>query len=225
MLISAIDHNKYVGRIGIGRVFRGSRATSTRRSRRSRATARSRRAAAHEAADVRRTRTHRGRGSRRPATSSASPASRVSTSATRSPTRECPEGIHAVAVDEPTVAMFFIVNTSPFAGREGKYLTSRQIRERLMRELESNVALRVADTGSRRHVRSARPRRTASFDPDRDDAPRRLRTRGLQAAGHHHRARRREDGAGRVRRHRRAGRVRRPGHRGARAAQGDRCRT
>jgi GTP-binding protein len=56
--------------------------------------------------------------------------------------------LHAVAVDEPTVSMFFMVNASPFAGREGKYLTSRQIRERLMRELESNVALRVADTDS-----------------------------------------------------------------------------
>ncbi len=44
--------------------------------------------------------------------------------------------------------MFFSVNNSPFAGREGKFLTSRQIRERLMRELESNVALRVAETGS-----------------------------------------------------------------------------
>src|SRR5208282_4980098 len=59
-----------------------------------------------------------------------------------------PEGISAIAVDEPTVAMFFMVNNSPFVGREGKYLTSRQIRERLMRELESNVALRVADTDS-----------------------------------------------------------------------------
>ena len=59
-----------------------------------------------------------------------------------------PESIHAVSVDEPTVSMFFSVNNSPFAGREGKFLTSRQIRERLMRELESNVALRVDDTGS-----------------------------------------------------------------------------
>jgi GTP-binding protein len=59
-----------------------------------------------------------------------------------------PEGVHAVAVDEPTVSMFFSVNNSPFAGKEGKYLTSRQIRARLMAELESNVALRVADTES-----------------------------------------------------------------------------
>ena len=58
-----------------------------------------------------------------------------------------PEGLKPIAVDEPTLAMMFQVNTSPLAGREGKFVTSRQIRERLMRELEHNVALRVEDTG------------------------------------------------------------------------------
>jgi GTP-binding protein len=59
---------------------------------------------------------------------------------------EAPEGLPPIEVDEPTLAMNFQVNTSPLAGREGKFVTSRQIRERLYRELQSNVALRVEDT-------------------------------------------------------------------------------
>ena len=56
------------------------------------------------------------------------------------------EQLPALSVDEPTVSMTFQVNNSPFAGREGKFVTSRQIRERLDRELVHNVALRVEDT-------------------------------------------------------------------------------
>ena len=60
---------------------------------------------------------------------------------------ETPEGLPMVGVDEPTLTMNFQVNTSPYAGQEGKYVTSRQIRERLERELLANVALRVEETG------------------------------------------------------------------------------
>ncbi len=59
---------------------------------------------------------------------------------------EKPEALPMLKVDEPTLTMNFQVNTSPLAGREGKYVTSRQIRERLQRELMSNVALKVSDT-------------------------------------------------------------------------------
>jgi len=57
------------------------------------------------------------------------------------------EALPPLSVDEPTISMTFQVNNSPFAGRDGKFVTSRQIRERLQRELLHNVALRVEDTG------------------------------------------------------------------------------
>lgn len=60
--------------------------------------------------------------------------------------RDNPVGLPVLAVDEPTLTMDFMVNTSPLAGTEGKFVTSRQIRERLTKELLTNVALRVEDT-------------------------------------------------------------------------------
>ena len=59
---------------------------------------------------------------------------------------ERPERLAGIAVEEPTISVDFIVNNGPFAGREGKYVTSRQLRDRLFRELERNVALRVEET-------------------------------------------------------------------------------
>ena len=59
-----------------------------------------------------------------------------------------PEALPRIDVGEPTVKMSFVVNDSPFAGREGKYCTSRHLRQRLYRELETNLSLRVADTDS-----------------------------------------------------------------------------
>jgi GTP-binding protein len=61
--------------------------------------------------------------------------------------RENPLPLPMLKVDEPTLTMNFCVNTSPLAGREGKYVTSRQIWDRLQKELQSNVALRVSETG------------------------------------------------------------------------------
>jgi GTP-binding protein len=61
---------------------------------------------------------------------------------------EHPERLAGIAVEEPTISADFIVNNGPFAGRDGKYVTSRQLRDRLFRELERNVALRVEPTDS-----------------------------------------------------------------------------
>ncbi len=147
MLVSAIDHNKYVGRIGIGRVFRGSAKINA--------------AIVKVARDgtiqtgLHLTKLLTFQGLERVEVDEASAGDIVCVSGIEGlnigdtiADSEAPEGVHAIAVDEPTVSMFFSVNNSPFAGREGKFLTSRQIRDRLMRELESNVALRVADTDS-----------------------------------------------------------------------------
>jgi len=61
---------------------------------------------------------------------------------------ENPSPLPHITIDEPTIAMQFTVNTSPFAGREGTYVTSRNLRERLQKELLTNVSLRVEETGS-----------------------------------------------------------------------------
>lgn len=59
-----------------------------------------------------------------------------------------PEALQTIAIDEPTMSMLFTINDSPFFGKDGKFVTSRHIKERLMRELEKNLALRVKETDS-----------------------------------------------------------------------------
>jgi GTP-binding protein len=147
MLVSAIDHNKYVGRIGIGRVFRGSSRINAPIAKVARD--------GSVQTGLRLTKLLTFQGLERVEVEEASAGDIVCVSGIEGlnigdtiADLTAPEGVHAVAVDEPTVSMFFSVNNSPFAGKEGKYLTSRQIRARLMSELESNVALRVADTES-----------------------------------------------------------------------------
>jgi GTP-binding protein len=147
MLVSAIDHNKYVGRIGIGRIFRGSTRINAPIAKVARD--------GEVESGLRLTTMLTFQGLERIEVEEASAGDIICISGIEGlnigdtiADAGTPEGIHAVAVDEPTVSMSFSVNNSPFAGKEGKYVTSRQIRERLMRELESNVALRVSDTES-----------------------------------------------------------------------------
>lgn len=61
---------------------------------------------------------------------------------------ENPEGLKTIAIDEPTMSMLFTINDSPFFGQDGKFVTSRHIKDRLTRELEKNLALRMEETGS-----------------------------------------------------------------------------
>jgi GTP-binding protein len=147
MLISAIDHNRYVGRIGIGRVFRGSAKVNAPIAKVARD--------GSVQAGLRLTKILSFHGLERIEIEEATAGDIICVSGIEGlnigdtiADAALPEGLDAIAVDEPTVSMYFMVNASPFAGREGKFLTSRQIRERLMRELESNVALRVEDTES-----------------------------------------------------------------------------
>src|SRR5690606_1807448 len=61
---------------------------------------------------------------------------------------EAPEGLKTIAIDEPTMSMLFTINDSPFFGKDGKFVTSRHIKDRLAKELEKNLALRLGETGS-----------------------------------------------------------------------------
>ena len=144
LLVSAIDYNDYVGRLGIGRVQRGT---------------------VRQAADViliLRDGTHKkGRvskltvfeGLRREEVAEAAAGEIVAIAGFADveigetfTAADAPERLEPIAIDEPTVSMFWMVNDSPFAGTEGKYVTSRNLKERLERELRKDVALRVRET-------------------------------------------------------------------------------
>jgi len=142
--ISTLDYNSYVGRIGIGRVRRGTLKSGSNVALRygdeDRGTAKIVQVLTF-------------RGLQREAVSEAVAGDIVAVTGIEDVniglticSQEAPEGLPPIKVDEPTLSMNFQVNTSPLAGREGKFVTSRQIRERLQRELQSNVALRVDDT-------------------------------------------------------------------------------
>ena len=145
MQVSSLDYSSYVGAIGIGRIERGSVRTNTP------VTVVSRTGATRNARVLQ---VLRSEGLERIETESAAAGDIVAVTGVEAPNISdtlcdpaCPEALPPLTVDEPTVSMDFLVNTSPLAGRDGRFLTSRQIRERLMRELIHNVALRVDETG------------------------------------------------------------------------------
>ena len=142
--ISTLDYNSYVGRIGIGRLRRGSvrpgQVVALRFGDEDRGTAKIGQVLSFK-------------GLQRLPVEEAIAGDIVAVTGIESVNIgltvcavEAAEGLPPIRVDEPTLAMNFQVNTSPLAGREGKYVTSRQLRERLYRELQINVALRVEDT-------------------------------------------------------------------------------
>jgi GTP-binding protein len=142
--ISTLDYNSYVGRIGIGRIRRGvvrpGASVALRFGEQDRGLAKIGQVLAFT-------------GLERNPVGEASAGDIVAVTGIESVNigmtvcdPEHPQGLPPISVDEPTLAMNFQVNTSPLAGREGKFVTSRQLRERLYRELQSNVALRVEDT-------------------------------------------------------------------------------
>jgi len=144
LLVSAIDYNDYVGRLGIGRIQRGKLRQ------------------AEDVVLILRDGTHKkGRitkltafeGLKREEIEEASAGEIVAVAGFSDveigetfSSASSPEALEPIAIDEPTVSMFWLVNDSPFAGTEGKYVTSRNIKERLERELRKDVALRVKET-------------------------------------------------------------------------------
>ncbi|MCL5055695.1 MAG: translational GTPase TypA [Firmicutes bacterium] len=145
MLVSNIDHNEYVGRIAIGRVFRGAvhPGDSIFRIRKGEMTSH-RVIKLLEFLGLERKELQEARAGDIIAVCGIEGVNIGDTLADA----QQPEEIHAVMIGEPTISVEFRVNTSPFAGREGKYLTSRHLKDRLEKELESNVALRVKETDS-----------------------------------------------------------------------------
>ncbi|GFE59689.1 translational GTPase TypA [Geobacter sp. AOG2] len=146
MLVANIDYNDYIGRIATGRIFNGSVASG------------------ETVAMIKQNGTiQRGRitklfgyeGLKQVEISEAGTGDIVTVAGFDEisigetlASAETPVAVPYVSIDEPTLAMNFMVNASPFAGREGKWVTSRNIRERLTKELRTNVSLRVDDTDS-----------------------------------------------------------------------------
>ncbi|MHB1315343.1 MAG: translational GTPase TypA [Christensenellales bacterium] len=145
-LVSNIDYNDYVGRIGIGRIERGT-------IKRGQAATLCRSDGSTSAVKI--SRLYRFEGLRRAEVEEASMGEIVAISGIPEINigetvcdPSCPEALDFIKIDEPTLSMLFLVNDSPFAGKDGKYVTSRNLRERLFKEILTNVSMHVEETDS-----------------------------------------------------------------------------
>ncbi len=145
-LISTVDYDNYLGRIGLGKVMAGTLSPNQNVTvfRRDGSSYAARTQGVFLFEGLKRTPTERATAGDIFALTGLPEITIGETVATG----ENPAPLPAPTVDEPTLQITFAVNTSPFTGREGQYSTSRRLRERLFRELETNVALRVQETDS-----------------------------------------------------------------------------
>lgn len=148
VLISTIDYNEYVGRIGIGKIERGAISTNQE-------LIIVNMEEPEKKEKVKIAKLYEFEGLNRVEVESATVGSIIAVTGiddihigTTICDINCPEPLPFIKISEPTLAMTFSVNNSPFAGREGKFVTSRQIRNRLYKELQTDVSLRVEDTDS-----------------------------------------------------------------------------
>ena len=146
LLFSNIDYDEYIGRIGVGRVERGSVKVGD-------GAIVCHRDGTQERVKI--SRLYQFEGLKRAECDSASVGDLVAVAGLNDINigetvchPDCIEPLPFVKIDEPTVSMNFIVNNSPFAGREGKFVTSRNLRERLFKEVETNISMRVEETDS-----------------------------------------------------------------------------
>jgi GTP-binding protein len=147
--VAALDYSSYVGRLGIGRIRRGRLAAGQEV-----AVLNGPLAEGEAPARARITQIFSFSGMERVPVESAQAGDIVLVTGidelsigTTLASVETPEALPPILVDEPTLSMYFQVNTSPLAGRDGKYVTSRNLRDRLAKEMLTNVALRVEETG------------------------------------------------------------------------------
>ena len=146
LMISNIDYDEYVGRIGVGKIIRGKLTANQQVSicRTDGTIARAKVSSLYGFEGLKRVETQSGEVGDIVAVICSEKLNIGETVCQA----DAPEALPFVAIDEPTISMMFMVNNSPFAGREGKFVMSRHLRARLFKEVETNVSMRIEETES-----------------------------------------------------------------------------